>query len=116
MKATQPERRQLTGAQKASVYVVYALLGLAQIADLHSTALGLNNGRVELNPFAEIVSHALPPLAAIALLKAIAAMLFIALLRTWASREDAADFHPHVFVVGCICLIATAITTWSNYA
>ncbi len=116
MNAPHAENSRLNKAQRASVLAVYVLLALSQVADLHSTSIGLKSGRVELNPLALLASSVFPPFASVVLLKIVAGALFAALLRTWLARDDAAYFYPHVLTAGLIPLIATVLITWRNYA
>jgi len=104
-----------TKRQIAVAAGVYSLLALIQIFDLHSTAIGLAVGRIELNPFASAFSAWMSPLASVVTIKVVAAALMATLLRVWAKRSDASDFFPHVVTAGVIPLVATSLAVWSNY-
>jgi hypothetical protein len=115
MNETNSTKQHITKRQIAVVVGVYGLLGLAQILDLHSTALGLASGRIELNPIASASSAWLSPLASVIAIKLAAASLMAMLFRVWVKRSDARDFFPHVVMAGALPLVATSLAVWRNY-
>ena len=104
-----------TKRQIVVVAGVYVLLAVVQIVDLHSTAIGLGAGRIELNPIARKFSAWVSPLVTVVAAKFLAAAFMTVLLRVWVKREDASDFFPHVVIAGALPLVATGLAVWSNY-
>jgi hypothetical protein len=104
-----------TRRQISLVGCVYGLLAVAQAADLHSTSLGLGEGRIELNPLAQALADWVSPLATVIAIKAVAALLLSSLICVWVRREDGGDYFHHVLIVGVFPLVITSQVVWSNY-
>lgn len=115
MKHRQSQETSPAAIGPAAVWTVYGMWTLAQLADLHSTAIGLAAGLHELNPIARAATSFLPPLLTILLLKLVATGLVLALLLTWRARDDRGEMSLPVFALGVIALTVTIAVAWRNY-